>query len=143
MRLAMRRAKEGFTLIEIVIALVLAGLLASLAGPMLSGAIKGNATALQNLSNEVTLQSLMEQSINYRQTNYKTTTFADLKTYAVSQATGSFTVDTTKTGFCTLSGTTFVVNASATKGYYYLLTLKNTGTGESLSMLFASSSESS
>ena len=139
----MRRAREGFTLIEIVIALVLAGLLASLAGPMLSGAIKGNATALQNLSNEVTLQSTMEKAIARRQAN-SSQTFAsfksDVQTYDL---TTGFVIDSTKTGFCTLSGTTFTVNTALTSGNYYLLTLKNSGTGETLSMLFASSATSS
>lgn len=139
----MRRAREGFTLIEIVIALVLAGLLASLAGPMLSGAIKGNATALQNLSNEVTLQSTMEKAIARRQAN-PTQTFAAFKSdVQTNDLTTGFVVDSTKTGFCTLSGTTFTVNTALTSGNYYLLTLKNSSTGETLSMLFASSTTSS
>ena len=134
----MRRAKDGFTLIEIVIALVLAGLLASLAGPMLSGAIKGNATALQNLSNEVTLQDLMEKMIQAQ----KSRTLVQFKSYIDSYSSfpSGFSVYAAKTGFCTLSGTTFVVDTSATTGSYYMLTLKNAGTGESLTMLFASSS---
>jgi prepilin-type N-terminal cleavage/methylation domain-containing protein len=137
----MRRATDGFTLIEIVIALVLAGLLASLAGPMLSGAIKGNATALQNLSNEVTLQDLMEKMIQYRKDN-AAAALSGLKTQAQTMVASvpGFSVDTTRTGYCTLSGTTFVVDTAASTGNYYMLTLKNTGTGESLTMLFASSS---
>lgn len=133
----MHRARAGFTLIEIVVALVLAGLLAALAGPMLAGAIRGNSTALQNLSNEVTLQSLMEQMIEAK----KTRTLSVFKTYVptVSLPSG-FSVDASKTGYCTLTGTTFVVDTAATTGDYYMLTLKNTGTGESLTMLFASSS---
>lgn len=139
----MRRATDGFTLIEIVIALVLAGLLASLAGPMLSGAIKGNATALQNLSNEVTLQSIMEKAIARRQAS-PTPTFAQLKSdVQANDLEAGFVIDSTKTGFCTLSGTTFTVNTALTSGNYYLLTLKNSGTGETLSMLFASSTPSS
>ncbi len=139
----MRRAREGFTLIEIVIALVLAGLLASLAGPMLSGAIKGNATALQNLNNEVTLQSTMEKAIARRQAN-PSQTYADFKNAVqANDLTTGFVIDSTKTGFCTLTGTTFAVNTALTSGNYYLLTLKNSGTGETLSMLFSSSAISS
>ncbi|WP_043599956.1 type II secretion system protein [Solidesulfovibrio magneticus] len=134
----MRRAKDGFTLIEIVIALVLAGLLASLAGPMLSGAIKGNATALQNLSNEVTLQSTMEKAIARWQAD-STQKFADFKNAVqANDLTTGFVIDSTKTGFCTISGTTFTVDTTLTSGNYYLLTLKNSGTGETLSMLFTS-----
>ena len=135
----MRRAKEGFTLIEIVVALVLAGLLAALAGPMLSGAMKGNATALQNLSNEVTLQSIMEKAIARRQAS-PAQTYADFKSAVqANDLTTGFVIDSTKTGFCTLTGTTFAVNTALASGSYYLLTLKNSGTGETLSMLFASS----
>ena len=139
----MRRATEGFTLIEIVIALVLAGLLASLAGPMLSGAIKGNATALQNLSNEVTLQSIMEKAIARRQAN-PSQTFASFKTdVQTNDLASGFVIDSTKTGFCTISGTTFTVDTTLTSGNYYLLTLKNSGSGETLSMLFTSGTVSS
>jgi len=134
----MRRAKDGFTLIEIVIALVLAGLLASLAGPMLSGAIKGNATALQNLETAMTLQSQMEKITScYINENGGVMTIANLKNCVTNNTNANFPVVASKTGYSVLVGSTFSVDNTQTSSKLYAVTLKSVATGETLSMLFS------
>ena len=134
----MRRATDGFTLIEIVIALVLAGLLASLAGPMLSGAIKGNATALQNLETAMTLQSQMEKITScYINENGGVMTITNLKICVTNNTNASFPVVASKTGYSVLAGSSFSVDNTQTSSKLYTVTLKSVSTGETLTMLFS------
>jgi prepilin-type N-terminal cleavage/methylation domain-containing protein len=136
--MASMRCKRGFTLIEIVIALVLAGLLASLAGPMLSGAIKGNAKMLQNLSGAVTLQSQMEK-ISSCYTYGGTKTYDAFNTCVTNNINTDIVKVADKTGYCKLVGSSFVVDATATSSKLFMVTLKAAATGETLTMIFSGS----
>jgi prepilin-type N-terminal cleavage/methylation domain-containing protein len=131
----MRLDKKGFTLIEIIIALVLAGLLAALAGPMLSGAMKGNATAVQNMEAAFTLQSQMEKIANCYVNG--TMTIANLTSCVTNNTNASFSTVSAKTGYTVLSGSTFTVDNTQTSSKLYTVTLKSAATGETLAMLFS------
>ncbi|WP_139311558.1 prepilin-type N-terminal cleavage/methylation domain-containing protein [Desulfovibrio sp. DV] len=128
----MSRSVSGFTLIEIILALVLAGLLASLAGPNMVGSLVGSSKALQDLGTAVTLQSTMEKIVNC----YSNSTMSVFIDTCIPNNMGSgYAKDAAKSGYCKLTGSTFSVDNTLTSGMY-ALTVKSTATGESLTMLF-------
>lgn len=131
----MKRSARGFTLIEIIIALVLAGLLASLAGPLLSGAIQESSKSLQGLDNSITLQSQMEKLVSCYTGG--TMTIANLKLCVTSTADANYPQVAAKTGYCKVTGSSISVDATLPSGSLYAVTLKSTATGESLTTLFS------
>lgn len=131
----MRRTVQGFTLIEIVVALVLVGLLAALAGPLLVGAITGSSKSLQDLGNAVTLQSQMEKITSCYING--TMEIANLKTCVTNNADANFPTVASITGYCKVTGSTISVDASLASGKLYAVTLKSNATGEMLTMLFS------
>jgi prepilin-type N-terminal cleavage/methylation domain-containing protein len=125
-------AARGFTLIEIVVALALAGLLVSLAGPNMVGSLVGSAKSLQNLNTAVTLQSTMEKIVSCYPIDPDLTS---INTCITSKLSTGFTKVDAKTGYCKVVGSAFVVDDTLSSGMY-ALTIKSDATGELLTMLF-------
>jgi prepilin-type N-terminal cleavage/methylation domain-containing protein len=132
--MASMRCRRGFTLIEIVIALALAGLLASLAGPMLSGAIKGTSKTMSNLSDAITLQTQMDKIVSCC-LGLADRTKQDI--INCSTVSSGYSIVSEKTGLCVVSGSNVSVDNTAVGSLLYAVTVKSNTTGERLTTLFA------